>query len=878
MKGSVLFLAASLALAATQGELVLRLEDLAGPGETIVASSEGLVRLRIDPAATDAYDPGLDSEAPPAPPPPYVELLSWTSDFIATVVDARSGAGGTEEWDLIEIAFGGFGLQDPGLMRLSWDPSAGGEWRYEIHDEYTGQTYDAATGGSVEIYVPRTASYLFRITASYFPEAPRIESPLPPPGEDAAPLDSVVSFLAADDGIGVDPSSIVVRFDGADVSGSLSKVLDPDARRVWVGYLPPQMAPGSGHTVEVELSDLGGAPASASWTFTARGDLFGLNLRVNDDGPGGDQGGPVVAAGRGEKVFCVWEELRPNGRYGIVGAVSEDGGVSFGANRILTPDASNQTRPAMCVDTSGSGDVVYVFYLDDRAAPGYTTDVFGLWSDDDFETVHEFALTYDLPVQGRPACAAALGRVAVAWADGGNPPGTDVRVAVSEDRFEDVEYVWVTDGVRDAANPSVAVTGTGVVAVAWEDREREDEVLRVEGRVPVLRGADIHLARSDDDYATETAVADAEWDQLLPSLAASGEELYLVWQDGRDGDFDVYFAASADAYANLALTDTGSDAIEPALAVGASAVHVAWEDYSGTGAPNIRYRRSPDQGVTFYPDVRVDSDPTGAGQVTPEITLVGGRGPLVVWTDARLGDPDIVAARLYEESVNVFATLSAEAAGDQTVGPATGALDGLTLTFPPGSLAMDADVAVKEVVGVPALPSGAVGEPFALGPGFLPLRAPVTVEAPHPAGSHGSVISLYRYDFGTGEWVLAAGEGSDDAAADPHVATVELEEGFALLVQVAGHPSDWGHPDSWHGGTCFIATAAWGTPLAEEVERLRTFRDDYLATTPLGRFLLRCYARLSPPLARLVAERPVLAGVVRTGIREALAFLPAERR
>jgi len=879
MKGILALLAAGLAFAQVESTLELTLEDLAGPGETIVAPGSAKLWLEIDPSATDAYGSG-DAEAPPVPPPPYVELVSWTSDFVAVSIDARGVVGGTEEWDLIEIGFGGFALQDPGLMRLSWDPSAAGEWRYEIHDDGTSTVYDASVAGSAELYVPRGAFYALRVTATYVPEAPRIESPLPASGEDAAPLDSAVSFLAADDGIGINTSSIVVRFDGADVSGSLSKVLDPDAHRVWVGYTPPIMVPGSSHTVEVELADLGGAPASTSWTFTARADLFGENLRVNDDAVGGDQGGPAVAAGNGDKIFAVWEELRPNGRYGIVGVVSDDGGASFAENRVLTPDTSNQTSPAVCVDKSGAEDVIYVFYLDDRAAPGLTTDVYGFWSDDDLETVHEFNLTYDLPLQGPPSCATALGLVAVAWADGGSPPGDDVRVATSSDKFSDeVEYAWVTNGQRDMAAPSVAVTGSGVVALAWEDHENEDEVLRVEDRVPILRGADILLAASDDEYAAQTIVADAERDQLLPRLAADGDELYLVWQDERDGDFDIFFAASADSYANVRLTDTAYDAIEPALAVAAGAVHVVWEDYSAaSGTPDIRYVRSPDGGASFYPEVSVEDDPTGAEQITPDVALAGGTGPLVVWTDARLGDPDILAARLYEESVNLFAALSAGAAGAQTVGPATGELQGLTLTFPVGSLAMDADVAIKRVVGAPALPTDAVGEPFSLGPGYLRLRAPATATAPHPAGSHGSVISLYGYDFGSGEWVEVAGNGVDGTTSDPHVATVSIEQGFSLLVQVAGYPDDWGHPNSWHGGTCFIATAAWGTPLAPEVERLRAFRDKYLATNPLGRAFVRLYEKTSPPIACRIAQQPFLRAVVRAWLRPVLFMLPDDRR
>ena len=65
---------------------------------------------------------------------------------------------------------------------------------------------------------------------------------------------------------------------------------------------------------------------------------------------------------------------------------------------------------------------------------------------------------------------------------------------------------------------------------------------------------------------------------------------------------------------------------------------------------------------------------------------------------------------------------------------------------------------------------------------------------------------------------------------------------------------------------CFIATAAFGSPLAEEVRTLRRFRDRYLVTHPLGRLFIAFYYKWSPPLAEQVAKSKELRAVVRMAL------------
>lgn len=74
------------------------------------------------------------------------------------------------------------------------------------------------------------------------------------------------------------------------------------------------------------------------------------------------------------------------------------------------------------------------------------------------------------------------------------------------------------------------------------------------------------------------------------------------------------------------------------------------------------------------------------------------------------------------------------------------------------------------------------------------------------------------------------------------------------------------------GGPCFIATAAYGTPLAGEIDTLRAVRDTFLLDNAAGSALVDTYYRLSPAIADAVAKSPVLAAAVRLALIPVIAL------
>lgn len=72
---------------------------------------------------------------------------------------------------------------------------------------------------------------------------------------------------------------------------------------------------------------------------------------------------------------------------------------------------------------------------------------------------------------------------------------------------------------------------------------------------------------------------------------------------------------------------------------------------------------------------------------------------------------------------------------------------------------------------------------------------------------------------------------------------------------------------------CFIATASFGTEMAEKISALHKFRDAYLMNNPLGKTFVTAYYNYSPPVAEYIAQRSWLRAVVRIVLTPVIGFI-----
>jgi hypothetical protein len=84
-----------------------------------------------------------------------------------------------------------------------------------------------------------------------------------------------------------------------------------------------------------------------------------------------------------------------------------------------------------------------------------------------------------------------------------------------------------------------------------------------------------------------------------------------------------------------------------------------------------------------------------------------------------------------------------------------------------------------------------------------------------------------------------------------------------LAYNISSNGTDGSENDDGVGGGCFIATAAFDSPMASQVMILRQFRDKILLPNKIGRAAVVFYYKHSPPLADYIVAHDNLRKLVR---------------
>jgi len=287
---------------------------------------------------------------------------------------------------------------------------------------------------------------------------------------------------------------------------------------------------------------------------------------------------PCVSV-NGSNVHVVWFDDR-DGNYEIYYKRSIDAGTSWGSDIRLTNDSFASGRPTIFATDSvvhvawgdtRNGDVREIYYK--RSADGGNT-----WGADT-------RITND-PNDSRHASISASGLyVHVLWidlrdgnyevyykgsGDGGLTWGTDTRL---------------TNTSTVSEYPLLTASGS-VVHVVWADGPVSPS------NIFYKHSTDNGITWQPDVQLTNSSTAIS----IAPSLTVFDSMVHLVWQDNRDGNNEIYYNQSLDEGVSWGtdnrLTDQVASSESPFVTASGTAVHVIWQD-NRDGNYEIYYKQDP---------------------------------------------------------------------------------------------------------------------------------------------------------------------------------------------------------------------------------------------------------------------------------------------
>ena len=149
-----------------------------------------------------------------------------------------------------------------------------------------------------------------------------------------------------------------------------------------------------------------------------------------------------------------------------------------------------------------------------------------------------------------------------------------------------------------------------------------------------------------------------------------------------------------------------------------------------------------------------------------------------------------------------------------------------------------------------------------------------SASAPHVAGAAALILS--RYPDLTPDELQSYIEGNAIDMGEPGKDNIYGSGRMDMTFVIDNpDPTNGGGSDSTGaggvgggggGGGCFIATAAFGSPVEPQVKILREFRDSILLTNPVGKAFVSFYNRYSPAAAAFIARHDTLRALVCLGL------------
>jgi type IX secretion system substrate protein len=307
---------------------------------------------------------------------------------------------------------------------------------------------------------------------------------------------------------------------------------------------------------------------------------------------------------------------------------STDGGVTWGQDITLTNDTWYYTgNPSIAV----SGMNVHIIWVYNHNA---SNDLFYRHSaDGGFSWGPVTGFGFEIIVGQntiQPSITASGSNVYIVWSSGIN----EIYCKRSTDGGASWQNaVQLTNITYNSFSPSVSASGM-VVNVVWHDTRDAN--------------GEIYNRRSLDGGASwgpETRLTNDPQNSFAPSVSVSGMVVNVAWADTRDGNEEIYQKRSSDGGtswgSDIRLTNNNFPSENPSINSSGQNVHVIWQD-GRDGNWEIYYKRSANGGISWDSDLRLTNNPANS-----QFPFISASGTAVhaVWTDDRDGNQEIYYKR-----------------------------------------------------------------------------------------------------------------------------------------------------------------------------------------------------------------------------------------
>ncbi|MHC4116279.1 MAG: InlB B-repeat-containing protein [Planctomycetota bacterium] len=234
---------------------------------------------------------------------------------------------------------------------------------------------------------------------------------------------------------------------------------------------------------------------------------------------------------------------------------------------------------------------------------------------------------------GRPAAVRdADGNIWAVWHAGpiGGRSIYIAKLAPGADAFG--ACVRISSNSADQANPAVAIGTDNRLYVVWQDDRQGDwDIYGSTSTGGAIWSAERRLVDSNDNY-----------DQTRPALAIDSQSpnrAHVVWQEGAAGDRNIYIATSSNDFVTntvTQITSDGSEQTEPAVAVDSQdVVYLVWTDARTAADGSDIYGAASDDGL--WMNRAMVTKP--GNQSSPAIAAESSGSNLhMLWVDETLAD------------------------------------------------------------------------------------------------------------------------------------------------------------------------------------------------------------------------------------------------